>query len=490
MKRSISAGRCSWQGAGITLFSDDELERIHLATLEVMETAGLRFMCEEALDIFEGAGAKVDRKNQKVYIPPDIVEECISSAPRYVRFGARDPKRDVILDSNRVHFCIFGEGVQVVDRETGEVRPSTKQDEIDAARLTDALEAYDICAFACLPHDVDHRCFSLHNYEAMISNTTKHCTQAPQSTANARDLLEMAAVVAGGKDKLRERQFASATVCPTSPLSFSSACCEGIIEYAKAGLPMNILSMAMAGGSSPVTLAGTLVTHNAEVLGGICLAQLTRKGAPVIYGSATTILDLRKATATVGCPELALISAAAASLTQRYLIPSCVAGSSADSKVSDMQAGHEKTMTALLPALAGANMIYGLGMVDMGMTLDFGQIVADNEFALMIKRILQGIAVGDEELAVDLIKSVGAGGNFLTEEHTMKYMRREQSYPKLIDRNVYAHWKDAGATDYTYRVNEEAKRILETHQPEPLPDDTAKMLREIIIEAEKREGVR
>lgn len=147
-------------------------------------------------------------------------------------------------------------------------------------------------------------------------------------------------------------------------------------------------------------------------------------------------------------------------------------------------------MTALMPALAGANMIYGLGMVDMGMTLDFGQIVADNEFALMIKRILQGIPVNDETLAVDLIKSVGAGGNFLTEEHTLKLMRQNQAYPRLIDRNVYDMWKKLGGTDYTTRVNQEAKRILENHQPEPLPDDQARMLKEIIGEAEKREGVR
>lgn len=326
MKRSMFAGRGEWQGIGIKLFSDDELNSLHLATLEVMETAGLRFMCDEALDIFEDGGATVDRESQKVYLPPHIVEECIASAPHYVRLGARDPKHDLVMDSNRVHFCIFSEGVQVIDRDTGAVRPSTKQDEADATRLSDALDAYDMCEVACLPRDVDPRCFSLHNYEAMVSNTTKHCTQAPQSTANAKDLLEMAAVVAGGKEKLRERQFASATVCPTSPLSFAPACCEGIIEYAKAGLPMNVLSMAMAGGSSPVTLAGTLVTHNAEVLGGICLGQLTRKGAPMIYGSSTTILDLRRATATVGCPELGLISAAAAILAERYMLPSYVAG--------------------------------------------------------------------------------------------------------------------------------------------------------------------
>lgn len=324
--RNMFAGRNVWQGLGVSLFSDEELDRLHLATLEIMETAGLQFMCEEALDILEGGGAIVDREQQKVYFPPHIVEECINSAPQYVRLGARDPKHDLILDTNRVHFCIFSEGVQVVDRDTGAVRPSTKQDEADATRLTDALDAYDMCEVACLPRDVDPRCFSLHNYEAMVSNTTKHCTQAPQSTANAGDLLEMAAVVAGGKKRLRERQLTSATVCPTSPLSFAPACCEGIIEYAKAGLPMNVLSMAMAGGSSPVTLAGTLVTHNAEVLGGVCLSQLTRKGAPVIYGSSTTILDLRKATATVGCPELGLLSAAAVCLAQRYMLPSYVAG--------------------------------------------------------------------------------------------------------------------------------------------------------------------
>lgn len=327
MKRSISAGRNSWLGVGLRLFSREDLERIHLATLEVLETAGLHVMCDEAINVFEDGGARVDRRNQKVYIPPEVVEECLRSAPRYVRLCARDPRHDVILDSNRVHFCIFSEGVQVIDRETGQVRPSTKQDEAEAARLTDALEAYDICEIAVLPRDVDPCCFSLHNYEAMVNNTTKHCTQAPHGTANARDLLEMAAVVAGGKDRLRERPITSATVCPTSPLSYSPECCEGIMEYAKAGLPMNILSMAMAGGSSPVTLAGTLVTHNAEVLGGICLSQLTRKGAPVIYGSSTTILDLRKATATVGCPELGLISAAAATMAQFYLLPSYVAGS-------------------------------------------------------------------------------------------------------------------------------------------------------------------
>jgi trimethylamine--corrinoid protein Co-methyltransferase len=155
-----------------------------------------------------------------------------------------------------------------------------------------------------------------------------------------------------------------------------------------------------------------------------------------------------------------------------------------------MQAGHEKTLTALLPALAGANMIYGLGMLEMGMTLSYGQLVADNEFAAMIRRVLEGIPVNDEDLAVDVITRVGARGHFLTEEHTLKYMRGYQSQPKLIDRNMRDFWLDKGAVDLTTRANEVARGILETHQPKPLPSSVVNTLRSLVEDAEKVHGLR
>ncbi|HHT63816.1 MAG TPA: hypothetical protein GXZ75_09075 [Clostridia bacterium] len=325
-RRNLCAGNSMMDGFGLNVFSDDALDRIHNATLEVLWYEGVNIQSDLALDIFYDGGCTVDKKKQKVFIPPHIVEDCIRSAPSTVLLAGRDPKNDIILDGSRVNFCNFSKGVNVVDPYTGEVRPSTKQDEANVAVLVDYLDQYDLLDVAVEARDIDARTANLECYEAMVSNSTKHSTQSPHSVEEAQMLIDMAAVVAGGKDKLRERPITSATVCPTSPLSIAPETCEPIITYAKNRVPMTVLSMAMAGGTSPVTLAGTLVTHNAEVLSGIVLAQLTNKGTPNMYGSSTTIMDLRLASATIGCPELGMISAAVCKLAQYYKIPSYVAG--------------------------------------------------------------------------------------------------------------------------------------------------------------------
>jgi trimethylamine--corrinoid protein Co-methyltransferase len=326
VKRNLLSGRNLWQGFGLQVFSDSDLEMIHLATLEVLERAGIFVQSEEALKIFQQNGAIVHWDTRVVKIPAYMVEEAIGLAPAKVVLAGRDPKNDIVLESGRVNFCPFGEGIFVIDPDTGAHRKSTKQDIADVALLVDALDEYDMLEYTVSPRDVNPQVAVYHTYEATVQNTTKHIPQSPEDKESAEILIEMAAAVAGGKEKLRERPIVSGAACPQSPLALSEGCCEGIMEYAKARLPMNVLSMAMAGGSSPVSLAGTLVTHNAEVLAGLVLAQLTAKGTPVIYGSSTTILDLRLASATVGCPELAMISAAVAKMAQFYHLPSYVAG--------------------------------------------------------------------------------------------------------------------------------------------------------------------
>ena len=327
MRRNLLAGRNTWSGCGLSLFSNEDLEQIHLATLEVLEYAGLFVQSKEAMDIYEGGGCYVDRKNRIVKIPAYVVEDAIVSAPQKVFLAGRDPKHDIVMESGRVNFCPFGEGIMVIDPYTGEYRKSTKEDKGNVARLVDALDQYDMLENTVAPRDVHPEMESLHNYEVTVSNTTKHVPQPCHDKRSAQLLIEMAALVAGGKEKLKDRPIVSGCTCPQSPLTISEGCADPIIEYAKANLPQNILSMALAGATSPVTLAGTLVTHNAEVLGGIVLAQLTRKGTPVMYGSSTSMIDLKLSTATVGCPELGLISAAVAKLAQFYLLPSYVAGS-------------------------------------------------------------------------------------------------------------------------------------------------------------------
>jgi trimethylamine--corrinoid protein Co-methyltransferase len=327
MRRNLMAGRESIVGTGLLLFSQSDLEQIHYATLEVMEESGIYVQGGEALDYFAGAGCQVNRETNIVKIPSRVVEDAIRSAPRRVLLAGRDPKHDIHLENGRVNFCPFGEGVMLHDPYTGERRPPTKQDKGNIARLVDSLDQYDYVENTVAPMDVNPKVASLHSYEVVVENTTKHVQQPAEDAAAAKILIKMAAEAVGGIEKLRDRPTVTLCCCPQSPLSLSQGTCEAIIEYARAGLPMLILSMALAGGTSPVTLAGTLVVHNAEVLSGIVLAQLVRKGTSVIYGSSTSILDLRRATATVGCPELGMLSAGVAKLAQYYLLPSYVAGS-------------------------------------------------------------------------------------------------------------------------------------------------------------------
>lgn len=326
MRRNLFAGASRQEGMGLNMFTEDELYAIHCSTLDVLKNTGVKVESEEAREIFSSGGAHVDHKSRMVRFPAHLVEESIHSAPSTIFLAGRNPKNDIILESNRVGFTNFGEGIRVIDPFTKEYRKTTKHDVANTALICDAMSEIDVYERAVAAQDENAKVGSLHEAEAFFANTSKHCFSGASNGKNFRRIAEMAAAIVGGMDKLRERPIYSTIVCPTSPLQLVTDCTEVIIEAAKAGIAVNILSMAMAGGSSPVTLAGTLVTHNAEVLSGIVFSQLTRKGAPVIYGSSTTIMDLKYTTAPVGSPELGMINAGVAKLAQYYLLPSWVAG--------------------------------------------------------------------------------------------------------------------------------------------------------------------
>jgi trimethylamine--corrinoid protein Co-methyltransferase len=324
--RNFHPGRHHSQGLSLNSLTDDELYDIHLSTLEVLEKTGLFIESEEALNVFDGAGADIDRKRKIVRVPPYLVEDAIRSAPSNILLAGRKPDHDKVLGAGRVHFTNFSEGIEVIDPHTDERRPPVKADLANAAKLVDYLDDIDVCEKAVGSSDVPQEVISLHNAEAMLTNTTKHCCVGPGSGFLLNKLVKMAGIIVGGAKRLKERPILSFTTCPVSPLQLINECCEIIIEAARSRSVINILSMAMAGGTSPVTLAGTLVTHNAEVLGGITLNQLTCKGAPVIYGSSTTAMDLKIGAASVGTPECAIISGAVARLARYYALPSYVAG--------------------------------------------------------------------------------------------------------------------------------------------------------------------
>ncbi|WDP91509.1 MAG: trimethylamine methyltransferase family protein [Desulfobacter sp.] len=326
MSRNLHAGRQLTAGLSLNILTDDELQEIHHGTLEVLSETGVYVEDQDARDCFEQGGADVDPDTHIVRIPPYVVEDAIRSAPSKVILHGRDPKHDIVLESTRVHFTNFSEGVMVNDPYTGENREPVKKDLVDSARVIDALPEIDFCEKALGAHDVSQETVPLHNAEAYLTNTTKHCAFGPGNGKFLKKIIEMGQAIAGGVKAFKRRPLVSFTTCPVSPLTLITDCCEIIMEAARNNVVCNILSMAMAGGTAPVTLAGTLVNHNAEVLSGITLAQLTRRGTPVIYGSSTTAMDLRLASASVGTPECAVISGAVARLARYYALPSYVAG--------------------------------------------------------------------------------------------------------------------------------------------------------------------
>ncbi len=325
MKRNHISGYPSQTATSLELFTDGDLERIHLATLEVLERVGVYFESDDAIKVLKDAGAQVEDGNI-VKFPGYMVEEAIRTAPKNLVLAGRNPENDMMIQKGRVYFTTFGQGVSVDDPYTGEWRSSTKQDLANAAKVVDALENYDFCFDMLAASDVHAATETYHTFEAKILNTSKHIIQPAQSRDRAELLTEMGIAITGSLKALQERPIFQFGGCPISPLSYPKEMAECLIYCAEMNLPIHCLSMSMAGGMAPTTLAGCLVVHNADVLSGLVLHQAVRPGAPFIYASSTSIMWLKKASAVLGCPEVGMINAGLAKITQMYGLPSFVAG--------------------------------------------------------------------------------------------------------------------------------------------------------------------
>ncbi len=304
--------------------SEEKLYAIHAASLDVLMEIGVKVESTEARDLFAEGGCTIE--GDIVKIPAYLVEECIRTAPSVILLAGRNPKNDYVIKKNKVSFITFGEGVNVIDPYTREYRRSTKEDLIRNTILTDALDILPCAYRSVASQDKAGSVQALHNMEAMFSNTTKHCFIGPDGKKNIEKIIDMAAFIQGGWENLKKRPIVTFNLCPTSPLQLNPTATDALILGARAGIPCNIISMALSGATSSVTLAGTLVTHNAEVLSAVVLSQLAEKGAPVLYASSTSIMDMRHLTTPVGAPELAMISNAVAQLARYYNLPSFVAG--------------------------------------------------------------------------------------------------------------------------------------------------------------------
>lgn len=329
MRRDKFAGFTTGGGFRLKPFTDEELDHIHRATLEVLEHQGIFVQHDEALDLFAKGGARINPKTKIVKIPAFMVKDALDSTPETVVMHARDPRQDAVIEANRVAFTNFGEALNVYDIDTGEHRETTKKDLADMATIIDAVNVISVVEQPAGSHDMPQEIGHLHDYEALVNNTSKHVVMMPHNMEIAELLVRMSELAAKAHfpdDPVEDHRILSFLICPVSPLRLLEPTCDVIIVAARNNCVCNVLSMAMAGGSSSVHLAGTLVTHNAEVLSGIVLSQLVRRGAPVIYGSSTTAFDLRTGAAAVGSPELGMIGAAVGAMAQYYNLPSWTAG--------------------------------------------------------------------------------------------------------------------------------------------------------------------
>lgn len=451
----------------LEVLSPAAIQRIHEATLQVIEQVGVKFPSEQALDIWAAHGATVDRATGIVKVPAHVIEAALKTAPAAYTLAARNPAQDLPLDGDHVHVGTDGCGIEVLDPWSLEVRRSTLGDVADIARVADALDQVDFHWVAVSAQDADPATRTLQELLAVWRNSTKHVqTETVVSAADARTAIEMAAVVAGGRDELRRRPVLSLMQCTISPLAQDGGPIEASLVAAEAGVPVGFMTMASCAFSGPATIAGSLVVGNAEVVSAMALAQLAFPGAPVYYAAAQTAMDLRSGAYTGGGPEDFLFGAATNALADFYNVPLSMGAFATGDKRSGWQAGLENGLSAFMASVAGSDMLLGVGLLHGSRIWSFEQMVLDAEIASIVEAMLRGIPFDDEALALEAIAEVGPGGEYLTQPHTRKAMKGlwKATY---MDRRTYGQWLD-DPDKFHHDALERARKLIREHQPEPL----------------------
>jgi len=457
--------------------------RIHSETLKVLKNVGLRVEDAGSVEMLYSAGARVDKSRDKmmVYLPSHLVEDAVDWAPKSVVYHARDPVKDVDTRSGRVGFSTFGECVKIFDPYTRCLRATTKQDGCDTGKLVDYLDELVVMERAVCATEKPPATQPVHNLESLLNNTAKHIIIGAGNRNNCRFMLQMAHVAAGGEKAFARRPIISFSACPSSPLTLTKSACEIITESAGAGAGLWLISMVLAGATGPATLAGSMVQHNAEILGALTLAQLVRKGTPCTYGSSTSIMYLKNAATVLGAPEYGMMGRAAAAMARFYGLPTAIAAGVSDSKITDIQSAYETAINLTQVALARPPIIYGIGSLESGLTFDMTKAVLDCEHARHLKMVVEGIPVNAYELAHPQILEAGPGGTYLLQRHTLENMRC-QSQTTVFDRTPRESWEKNGSPSAFDLACRKVIDIIENHTPMPLPPGARETIARLVRE--------
>ena len=457
-------------GGTLKVISEDDVQRIHQSALSLLEDPGIYSESDLFLDIFQKAGANVDRDSRVIRVPPDLVEAAIKSAPRsFVLHGRNDPDMDMLLEPGRVYYGMGGTSEPLFwDYDLWQSRQPTKEDMVLNTRLGHALPNIDFVQTLCMSADKPTGHVFFHDFDAIFRNTTKPTVLTILERPFTARLLEMTAAASGGEDALRRKPSVMGIVTPVTPLKIALMN-EGIIDTVKAGVPVLYSPGPLMGSTGPTTVAGTLALTTAEVLFGVVLTQLIKPGAPVVLKPDTNVFDMRSMQCTYGSPEQNLGKVAMTQLAHFYEIPIYSLGGGVEAKVPDAEAASEAMMNMLLNGLAGTTLSQSLGTLSWGLYGSREMVVICDELAHMIKRVLDGITITDETLALDVIREVGHGGSFLDHDHTARLFRQELYFPSLFQRQAIDQWVQSGRKMSHEVAHDRVQEILAEAESVELP---------------------
>ncbi|MEX2704911.1 MAG: trimethylamine methyltransferase family protein [Candidatus Freyrarchaeum guaymaensis] len=458
----------------LSLLEEENIKEIYDAALRILEHTGVRIDNAEVLSLLHQNGVIVNFEKKVARFPQDLVSRCVKSTPSEVRIYSRDGKHDLLLKSNNVHFDPGSAAINIL--EEGVIRKPVTRDLERFVRVADYLEHIHAQSTALVVTDVPERFVDRYRLYVVLKNSTKPVVTGSFTKDGVHEMKRLLEVASGESD-VSKRPMAIFDACPSPPLEWSDITSQNLLDCARSGIPVELVSMPLAGATGPATLAGSVLLHAAETLSGIVIAQLANRGTPCIWGGSPAIFDMRLGTTPMGAIETMMIDCAYAHVGKFLGLPTHAYLGLSDSKTVDSQAGFESALGITLGALAGINVISGPGILDFESCQSLEKLVIDNELCGMALRLMRGIHISRESLAEELIGEVGPGGNFLNKRHTLKWFRKEQLLPSIvIDRMTTSLWQERGSKTAYQRAREEVERILSTHEPEALPPDVEREL--------------
>jgi trimethylamine--corrinoid protein Co-methyltransferase len=477
----IETHRRNTASAHYTRLGQQECERIHAASLEILERVGIDVHDETARAVLQRGGARVD--GLRVRLPEHMVRRALDTVPHQIRLHDRNGRVAMRAGGYNSYFGGGSDCLNILDHRTGQRRKPRLKDVAEAATLMDALPEIDFVMSLFLPADVDSRIYDRYQMEVMLDHTIKPIVFVTPDFEGCVAAVEMCEIVAGGRDAFAARPFAACYVNLTSGLIANAEALQKAMFLAERNLPQMYIPLNAGGVNSPVTTAGCMAAMNAGTLLGIVLTQLVREGAPVaVPGWNGGPYNLQT---MVGNYVLAEEQGVATSMGKFYDLPVFGLGGSTDSKVLDQQCGAEVTISLLTALLHGANIVHDVGFMDAGLQGSLQLIVICNDLLGFLRAMTRGVVVDDETLALDVIEALGPTGNYLEHPHTLRHFR-EPFYSRLADKNVYAVWESQGATTMEARAARQVEDILSHHPVPHLPEDVRRAVHAVVQREQQR----